>query len=128
MHDVRELVIDLAAAARISIERIDPIAWRPMSEAPRDGRWIIGLAADRASVFRIGWGREDGAYPTWSTFEYNYGNAFFVGWIPCPQDPPSLSANRDGDTAGAPPPRTSAPAGPLSDPDPATADTAWLGG
>ena len=105
----------------------DPIAWRPMSEAPRDGRWIIALAADLASVFRIGWGREDGSYPSWSSFEYTYGDSFFVGWIPSPQDPPSWqfrTPQQDGDTAGADQTSRSAPA----DPDPSIAGALCLGG
>jgi hypothetical protein len=126
-HHTASVIASLAAAAHASFDMATALAWLPMSAAPRNGDWIVALGIDAAQVFRIGWGRDEAQPLSWATINSTYGEAFFLGWIPCPQDPPSWRSSPPvGDTAGVE--LGLAPAGHPADADPEIADSTWLGG
>jgi hypothetical protein len=63
--------------------------WKPMKEAPRDGRWIIAICNDRVTVHRVSWGYARDGYEGWCSANgfISTGSCFEPrgGWIDCPQ-------------------------------------------
>ena len=58
--------------------------WLPIDEAPKDGRWIIGLCNDRITIDRISWGRNRAGELCWCNDVAHFEPGFFVSWVPWP--------------------------------------------
>lgn len=58
--------------------------WRPMSEAPRDGTWIVAIydGGNRDIPVCVRWLPDD-TYP-WSSHDNAYPESRIEGWLPVP--------------------------------------------
>jgi len=75
----------------------DARGWRQISEAPKDGRWIIAMSNDRSTLYRVSWGRSRDGEMWWCSEERSYGDGLFCGWIPFP-DFPAPDADEENKT------------------------------
>jgi hypothetical protein len=67
--------------------------WKPVETMPRDGRWIIAVAQDGVTIYRIAWRRDPDGITGWREIRRDRvlcSNGYdervlFSGWIDCPQ-------------------------------------------
>lgn len=62
-------------------------AWRPFSDAPKNGQWIIARCNDKSALFYISWGTNRRGEMSWCSQDHSYGDGLFMpngDWIAAP--------------------------------------------